>query len=93
MATALDLLKAQHFGIREYKKHLSTKLLKKLAVITDRGKPISVNLPYEEVLEILDIFDEILDVETVDSVSTGRKSIKSGSKGIPVSNLFSKLRQ
>ena len=93
MTTAVDLLKAQHFGIREYKEHLSTRLLKKFAVITDRGKPISVNLPYDEVLEILDIFDEVTDPETIDAVLSGRKSIQSGSKGVPASKLFSKLRK
>jgi len=92
MTTAVDLLKAKHCGIREYKEHLSTTLLKGFIVITDRGKPISVNLPYQEVLEMLDIFDEILDPETVSNVLKGRKSIKSGGKGIPVSNLFNKLK-
>jgi len=92
MTTAVDILKAKHCGIREYKKHLSTTLLKDFVVITDRGKPISVNLPYEEVLEMLDIFDEILDPETINDVLESRKSIKSGGKGISVSNLFNKLR-
>ncbi|MCK5180412.1 MAG: hypothetical protein KAI72_01935 [Candidatus Pacebacteria bacterium] len=92
MTTAVDLLKAKHCGIREYKEHLSTTLLKDFVVITDRGKPVSVNLPYEEVLEMLDIFDEILDPETVSDVLEGRESIKSGGKGIPVSNLFNRLR-
>jgi len=92
MTTAVDLLKAKHCGVREYKGHLSTAFLKDFVVITDRGKPISVNLPYEEMLEILDIFDEIVDPEIVNDVLEGRKSIKSGGKGIPVSNLFNKLR-
>ena len=43
MTTAVDILKAKHCGIREYKEHLSTTLLKDLVVITDRGKPVSVN--------------------------------------------------
>ena len=90
MTTAVDLLKAKHCGIREYKEHLSTTLLKDFVVITDRGKPISVNLPYEE---MLDIFDEILDPETVNDVLESRKSINSGGKGIPVSTLFNKFKK
>ncbi len=92
MTTAVDLLKAKHCGVREYKEHLSASFLKDFVVITDRGKPVSVNLPYEEMLEILDIFDEILDPQTVSNILEGRKSIKSGAKGIPVSNLFNKLK-
>lgn len=92
MTTAVDLLKAKHCGVREYKEHLSAAFLKDFVVITDRGKPVSVNLPYTEMLEILDIFDEMLDPQTVNDILKSRKSIKSGSKGILVSNLFNKLR-
>jgi hypothetical protein len=92
MSIAADLLKANHIGIRDIKEHLSTRLLKDILVITDRGTPVSVNLPYSDVLELVDILDEVADLETMATVSEARKAIKGGAKGIPVANLFNKIR-
>ncbi|MCP5051079.1 MAG: type II toxin-antitoxin system Phd/YefM family antitoxin [bacterium] len=93
MGIATDILKANHIGIRDLKKHLSTKLLDDLLVITDRGNPVSVNLPYSDVLELMDMLDELTDSETLKTVNQGRKAIEEGEKGIPVSNLFNKIRE
>lgn len=93
MSIAIDLLKAQHVGIRHLKEHLTTKLLNEPLVITDRGTPISVNLPYSDMIELIDLFDEITDIETVAAIQEARKSIKQGVKGIPVSKLFNRIRK
>ena len=92
MSIATDLLKAEHVGIRDIKEHLSTRLLKDILVITDRGTPVSVNLPYLDVLELVDIIDEVTDLETMAVVSEARRAIREGSKGIPVANLFNRIR-
>lgn len=92
MGIASDLLKAEHIGVRDIKEHLSTKLLNKILVITDRGEPVSVNLPYSDVLELVDIIDEMTDLETMATVSEARKAIREGTKGILVSRLFKKIR-
>ncbi len=92
MSIATDLLKANHVGIRDIKEHLSTRLLKDILVITDRGTPVSVNLPYLDVLELVDIIDEVTDLETIAVVSEARRAIREGSKGIPVANLFNRIR-
>jgi len=92
MSIAADLLKANHVGIRDIKEHLSTRLLKDILVITDRGAPVSVNLPYSDVLELVDIIDEAADLETIATISKGRLAIKGGAKGILVANLFKRIR-
>ena len=92
MSIAADLLKANHIGIRDIKEHLSTRLLKDILVITDRGAPVSVNLPYSDVLELIDIIDEAADLETIATISKGRLAIKGGAKGILVANLFKRIR-
>ncbi|MBU3933221.1 MAG: hypothetical protein KKH11_00945 [Candidatus Omnitrophica bacterium] len=92
MSIATDLLRAHRVGIRDLKEHLTTKLLHEPLIITDRGTPVSVNVPYLEMMEFLDILDEIEDIETVMTIQEGRKTIKAGAKGIPVSRLFKKIR-
>lgn len=87
MSIAVDLLKAEHIGIRDLKAHMSTKLLNNLMVITDKGKPVSVNLPYQDLLELMDILDELTDPGTMAAINNGREAIRSGEEGIPVSNL------
>lgn len=93
MNIAIALLKANHIGIRDLKEHLSTKFLKDILVITDRGIPVSVNLPYSDVLELTDILDELADPKTIKTVLEGRKAIKAGAKGIAVSCLFNRIRK
>lgn len=92
MSIAVDLLKADRIGVRDFKEHLTTKLLNNLLLITDRGNPVSVNLPYQDVLELVDILDELTDIETLKTIAEGREEIKTGSEGIPVSNLFNNIR-
>lgn len=91
MSVATDLLKAQRIGIRDLKEHVSAKILKGIFVVTDHGAPISVNLPYREVIELVDILDEIADSNTLLSVADGRRAIQEGNKGVPVKNLFKKI--
>lgn len=93
MSIATDILKSHHIGIRDLKEHLS-KLLKtnEPLVVTDRGTPINVILPYSDMLELMDILDELSDLETLKAIQEGRKAIKAGAKGIPVSNLFNEIR-
>lgn len=93
MSITSDLLKAHRVGVRELKEHLSKKFLKKPLIITSRGNPISVNLPYQDVIELVDILDEVSDAETVETVQEGRKAIKKGKKGIPASNLLNKFKK
>jgi len=92
MSVATAILKADHIGIRDLKEHLSTKILTKTLVITERGVPVSVNLPYEDVLELTDLLDELADPETLATVAEGRKAINKGTMGAAVSYLFKRIR-
>ncbi len=92
MSIATHLLKAHRVGIRNFKEHLSTKSLREPLIVTDRGTPVSVNLPYSDVLELLDIVDELSDLATVSTIYEGRNAIRLGAKGIPVSRLFDRIR-
>ena len=94
MTIASMLLRAPHIGVRELKTNLS-RLLKKgnPLIVTDRGTPIEVMLPYSDIVEIAELVDEATDIETLRAVGEGRAAIKSGAKGISVSRLFAKMRK
>jgi len=94
MHTAMDLLKSEYIGIRDFREHFSATLKKpRSIVITDHGSPQYVLVKYAEMLELLDMVEEASSPETVKLVADGRKSIQSGAKGIPVSRLLKKIRQ
>lgn len=91
MKLSTELLKADHIGIRDFKEHISMKTLKAILIVTDHGTPVSVNFPYDDMLELLDVLDEIEDKKTLEAVAKGRHDIKSGAKSVSVNRLFNKL--
>ncbi|MFH0790565.1 MAG: hypothetical protein V2A64_02940 [Candidatus Omnitrophota bacterium] len=94
MSIAVELLKAKHIGIGDFRGHMF-KLLDTAEpiVITEHGHPKSVVLGYNEVLEIIDILEELSDYQTVAAVKEARQAIKGGVKGIPVSRTIKKFRK
>lgn len=88
----LDLLKAQHIGIRELRNNLSAVIgRKKVAVVTDRGRPTEVMLPYETMLSLLTLLGDLSNAEMSTVVRRGQKAIKSGARGIPARRSLEKF--
>jgi len=88
-----DIMKADHFGIKDLRSNASSKIFEKIFVVTTKGKPISVNLPYSDILNLIDMIDEITDPETLKLVKEHRDAVKNGKKFIPAANLFEKIRK
>ena len=86
-----SLLRAKHVGIKELKDHLSALLKKHQPLVaTDHGDPTYFLVPYEDMIEIVEILEEISDPTVVRSMQEGRRAYKKGG-WIPVSNLWRKL--
>ena len=94
MTIAQVLLRAKNIGVRNVRDTLS-KLVrtKQLCVITEHGQPASVLLPYDDMLELADIMDELQDEKTIQAVLEGRKAIARGAKGIDVEEAFKQVRK
>ncbi len=93
MTLATALLKAPHIGIRELKARLSEKLKGHLPlVVTDHGEPKQVMVPYEDIVELAEILEELRDPELVKAVKLSRKAAKNGRQGIPVAGLFDEIK-
>lgn len=71
MSLANDIIKSPHVGIRNLKIHLSRFLKKGTLVVTDRGVPVNIILPYADTIELLDIMDEVTDSETMKTIREG----------------------
>ena len=88
-----DILKADHFGIKDLRSNASSKIFEKIFVVTVKGKPLSINLPYSDILNLIDIIDEMSDPETLDLVKEHRDALKNEAKPIPVGKLFERIRK
>ena len=94
MKIAMNLLKADHVGVRDLKTNLSKRLKSnRPLVVTDHSQPVKVIIAYEDMLDLLDMLDELTDPDTVKNVLEGRKAIAAGAKGIPVSRTIQKWRK
>ena len=59
MRLVRKILKAKRVGIRAFKERLTSSELKTIKVVTNHGKPVSVNLPYQDVLDLVDAIGEL----------------------------------
>ncbi|MBU0694316.1 MAG: type II toxin-antitoxin system Phd/YefM family antitoxin [Candidatus Omnitrophica bacterium] len=94
MSITIDLLKSDHIGIRDFRDHLCKIFRKKEkpVIITDRGEPVKVLLPYNDMVELLEFLDELTDVNTMRNVHEGVEAIERGTKGISFSRVYKKHR-
>ncbi len=94
MTVARALLNAKSVGVRRLKNRLSRFINKnELFIVTEYGSPAGVYVPYEEMMEIVDVLDELQDREAIEAVAEGRRAIMAKRKGISVSKVFKKIRK
>jgi len=83
MTISNALLRAKSIGVRNFRDSASRFIRKhELLIITERGSPASVLLPYNDILGIVDILEELEDKKIVKIIAEGRKAIRRGAKGI-----------
>ena len=93
MTLATALLRAPHIGVRDLKTHLSERLKsRKPLVVTDHGEPKQVLMPYDDIVELAEILEELNDPKLLKLVAEGRKAIREGFEGIPITDSFNKIR-
>jgi len=92
VSAVIDLIKAKHVGVRELRDHLCgfMKDKKPAIVVTERGKPVRVIVPYAKMVELLEFFDEVSDPDTMKNIHEGVEAIKRGSKGVSFSGTYKK---
>ena len=85
------LLRARTIGVRKFRDNLSRFMrTNDMFVVTEHGNPTSVLLPYDDVMEIVDVLEELNDRDTVKLVAQGRRAISRGVKGISAEKVFKK---
>jgi len=92
MSLATNLLRAETIGVKELKNHLSVVLKQRKArVVTDRNKPKHFLIPYEDMVEIAEIVEELSSAKLLRDIAEGRRSYRKG-KWIPLETLAKDLK-
>lgn len=83
MTLSKVLLRAKNVGVRNFRNSVS-RFVRNHAflVITEHGKPESVLMPYNDILEIVDVLEELEDTKTLKTIAEGRRAIRRGAKGV-----------
>ncbi len=89
MTISNALLRAKSIGVRKFRDSVS-RLIRthQFLVITERGTPASVLVPYNDILEIADVLEELEDKEVIKTIAEGRRAMRRGAKGISASTIF-----
>ncbi|MCX5794177.1 MAG: type II toxin-antitoxin system prevent-host-death family antitoxin [Elusimicrobia bacterium] len=89
--TLAQILKARHVGVKELKNNLSMLLrTHKPIVATDRGQPAYMLIPYDEMVDLLEMLEESRDQALVAMVQSGRKAYAAG-RWRPAAKVLKKL--
>ena len=92
MSLATDLLRAEPIGVRELKNRLSAVLKRqKPRVITEHNRPKHFLVPYEDMVEIAEILEELSDPKLLKQIAEGRKDYGKG-KSVPLEKLAKDLK-
>lgn len=90
--TATSLLKkAKPVNVREAQAKLSRLIKSKSpSMVLSHGKPVSFLVPYEEMLDLLELLDELKDRKLLEEIALARAEYAKG-KAIPADRLFRKM--
>lgn len=84
---------AQYVGVRELRENLATAVKsKRFLFVTDHGKPVKAMVPYEMLLELIEVLEEFKDKTLLQEVKQGRKEYEQGG-WIPANRLKAKFSE
>ena len=93
MTTQSLLRQAKPVNIREAQAKLSSLIRsKKPSLVLSHGKPVSFLVPYEEMLDLLEMLDELKDKKLMEQITSARSEYAEG-KSVPAERLFKKLEK
>ncbi len=85
------LKEAKPVNVREAQAKLSRLIRSKTpSLVTSHGKPVSFLVPYEEMLDLLEMLDELKDQRLLNEIARARSEYAEG-KAVPAEKLFKKM--
>ena len=70
---------ARYVGVRELRENLAQAVKSRHFVfVTDHGKPVKAMVPYEMLLELIEVLEEFKDKTLLQEIKQGRKEYREG---------------
>ncbi|MBI5410585.1 MAG: hypothetical protein HZA21_01185 [Nitrospirae bacterium] len=92
MTTAALLRKAKPVNVREAQAKLSQLISSKVpSLVLSHGKPVSFLMPYEEMLDLVEMLEELKDQKLLKEIAKARSEYAQG-KSVSAERLFQKMR-
>nr|MBI3613178.1 hypothetical protein [Nitrospirota bacterium] len=91
MTTAALLRKAKPVNVREAQATLSKLIGSKTpSLVLSHGKPVSFLMPYEDMLDLVEMLEELKDHKLLREIAKARADYAQG-KSVPAERLFRKM--
>jgi len=91
MSTTTLLRNAKPVNVREAQAKLSRLIRSKSpSMVLSHGKPVSFLIPYEEMLDLLELIDELKDKKLLQEIARARAEYAQG-KAVSAERLFRKM--
>lgn len=93
MTLATQILRAPHIGSKDLRENMARNIKStKPVVITEHGQPRKVLLPYQMMLDLIEMVDDLQDKDLMGRIHEGKHAIGAGEAGIAVEASFKKIR-
>ena len=91
MTTKSILRQSKPVNVREAQAKLSRLIRSKwTSLVLSHGKPVSFLVPYEEMLDLLEMLDDLKDQKLIEEITRARSEYAEG-KAVPAERLFRKM--
>jgi len=91
MTTAALLRKAKPVNVREAQARLSQLISSKMpSLVLSHGKPVSFLMPYDEMLDLVEMLEDLKDQRLLKEIAKARAEYGRG-KTVPAERLFKKM--
>jgi antitoxin (DNA-binding transcriptional repressor) of toxin-antitoxin stability system len=91
MTTAALLRKAKPVNVREAQARLSKLISSKMpSLVLSHGKPVSFLMPYDEMLDLVEMLEDLKDQKLLKEIAKARTEYAQG-KAIPVERMFRRM--
>lgn len=88
----LEIMKAEHVGVRELKESMSRSVrMRKPRIVTVNGKPAQFMIPYQDMVELLEMFEEFKNDRIRTEVRNGRAAYRETGRGVSAKRLWEKF--
>jgi antitoxin (DNA-binding transcriptional repressor) of toxin-antitoxin stability system len=91
MTTATLLRKAKPVNVREAQARLSRLISSKMpSLVLSHGKPVSFLMPYDEMLDLVEMVEDLKDQKLLKEIAKARAEYDRG-KAVPAERLFKRM--